>query len=302
VTAVGLVPGEALAAPRPARVAPGTLGRNLGPAGAAVRLLGGGLLIAGTITYAADHQSAGAITAVLAAFALTVGFYLAFFGALADRVLPRIDPWFATVLFLAPLWTRQLAVIPASIRNGMGLYVGVGLLVTVAIRYGGCEVVAIPSAVFRRRYTIYCPYNVVDAAERPFHARRSGCPRIIATAVAVSVGGWYLIVSPLLEELEVNASVPERGALLLLLPALIFALVIQAPWRQGGFKLAVPTLLGIAALVYLALTNSGTLTANLWPAVMAIGVLCALGRLLLRRRTPRLPAVEGGVSRGQEAA
>jgi hypothetical protein len=43
----------------------------------------------------------------------------------------------------------------------------VSLVVEAAIGYGGCEVVALPILVFRRRYVSYClPIVMIDAAER----------------------------------------------------------------------------------------------------------------------------------------
>ena len=32
--------------------------------------------------------------------------------------------------------------------------------------HGGCEVMALPSLIFRRRYVVYCPWNLIDLAEK----------------------------------------------------------------------------------------------------------------------------------------
>ena len=40
------------------------------------------------------------------------------------------------------------------------------LLLNAVKNYGGCEVLALPSLLFRRWYTVYCPLNAIDAAER----------------------------------------------------------------------------------------------------------------------------------------
>ena len=39
------------------------------------------------------------------------------------------------------------------------------LVLNAVINNGGCEVIAIPSFIFRRRHTVYCPLNLVDVAE-----------------------------------------------------------------------------------------------------------------------------------------
>jgi hypothetical protein len=164
--------------------APGkALGKCLGPVGASARLVGGALLIASTAGYFSDHSRASTLATLVLVFAATVAFYAALYWAAGER-LARLDPWPRTVLFLAPLWVRQLGALPASVRQGLGLYIGVGLLVTVAIRYGGCEVVAIPSALLRRRYVVYCPYNVIDAAERPLGQGRGPLLRTVSLVLA----------------------------------------------------------------------------------------------------------------------
>ena len=35
----------------------------------------------------------------------------------------------------------------------------------------GCEVVAFPSLLFRRQYTVYCPLNAIDLVERRYTKR-----------------------------------------------------------------------------------------------------------------------------------
>jgi Family of unknown function (DUF6410) len=94
---------------------------------------------------------------------------------LGEPVLAQVDPWVATLLVLAPLGLHDLLGLPSSVQDGITLYIGISLLVAAAIGYGGCEVIAIPTAAFGRRYVVYCPYNAV---ERPLRSpRRSSCAR-----------------------------------------------------------------------------------------------------------------------------
>jgi hypothetical protein len=48
------------------------------------------------------------------------------------------------------------------------------LIFNFAMSYGGCEVMAIPSLIFGRRYIIYCPWNVVDAVDKVVQGHASG--------------------------------------------------------------------------------------------------------------------------------
>jgi hypothetical protein len=52
------------------------------------------------------------------------------------------------------------------LHHALLLYVGVSLIFSFFMRYGGCEVMSIPGLVFGSRHTVYCPLNVVDAVEK----------------------------------------------------------------------------------------------------------------------------------------
>jgi len=106
-----------------------------------------------------------------------VAAYLALYGLLGERVFARANPWLNTLILVGPAlvisyWNLTLGAalgvdLPASLTLAMLLYVGSSLLVQTFIGYGGCEVVALPILVFRRRYVTYCiPLVLVDSAER----------------------------------------------------------------------------------------------------------------------------------------
>ena len=48
--------------------------------------------------------------------------------------------------------------------------------------YGGCEVMAIPSLIFRRRYVVYCRYNVVDVVDKVVADRKDRIGARVAQA------------------------------------------------------------------------------------------------------------------------
>ena len=121
----------------------------------------------------------GTLAAVARAFEVGVlaetGLYVLVIGAaymaahwlLGERVLGRMNPWIGTVLLVGPAMVIPgLAMLPVGLRLGMIVYFSASLLLNAVKNYGGCEVLALPSLVFGRWYTVYCPLNVIDAVER----------------------------------------------------------------------------------------------------------------------------------------
>jgi hypothetical protein len=89
--------------------------------------------------------------------------YAALYYLLSNRFLDwlgRVNPWISTVIFVGPpLAVAALSLGPDAFRLGLGMYVAA------AMSYGGCEVVALPALLFKRRHVVYCPYNIVDVIE-----------------------------------------------------------------------------------------------------------------------------------------
>lgn len=140
------------------------MGHDLGAAGKWTRVLFGtsGLLWAGSTAGGAGLVAGAALYAVA-----ILGAYSAAHRLLAERILGRMNPWVGTVLLVGP--ASLIPVIenfPAELRLGMVAYFSASLLVNAATNYGGCEVLAVPSLLFKRWYTVYCPLNAIDAAER----------------------------------------------------------------------------------------------------------------------------------------
>jgi hypothetical protein len=102
------------------------------------------------------------LIAVLAAYTIT--YYL-----LSDRALNLlgcVNPWIPTAIFVGPpILMAALSLGPTAFRLGLGLYVAVATILASAMSYGGCEVVAFPALLFKRRHVIYCPTNIVDVME-----------------------------------------------------------------------------------------------------------------------------------------
>ncbi len=93
--------------------------------------------------------------------------YLAAHRLLGGWVLGGMNPWVGTILLVGPaIVIPGMPMLPLALRVGMIAYFSASLLLNAAKNYGGCEVLALPSLLFGRWYTVYCPLNVIDAVER----------------------------------------------------------------------------------------------------------------------------------------
>ncbi len=100
-------------------------------------------------------------------FVATLSAYTAAEFFLGERLLVKVNAWLRTVILLGPLvviFALQLG--PHVFHHALLFYVGVSLIFSFFMRYGGCEVMSIPGLIFRSRHTVYCPLNVVDAVEK----------------------------------------------------------------------------------------------------------------------------------------
>src|SRR5712692_4391945 len=111
------------------------VGREVGGCGRCTRFVLGllGLVYIGT-SVARLGPSATLIGQIAGSLLLTAILYIVLFWALGERVS---HPWLLAALS----------------------------------SYGGCEVVAFPSLLFRRHYTVYCPLNAIDLVERRYTKR-----------------------------------------------------------------------------------------------------------------------------------
>lgn len=94
------------------------------------------------------------------------GMYLAAYYWLGERLLIKSNPWLGTCILVVPVLIGLVTdLLPQSLRLALLIYIGVSLVLNFAMSYGGCEVLALPTLVFRRRYTVYCPSTVIDCLE-----------------------------------------------------------------------------------------------------------------------------------------
>ena len=103
--------------------------------------------------------------------------YLAVYYLLGEKLFARANPWINTLILVGPAiviawWNTAISsvvgvALPGALSLAFGFYIGISLLLQWKIRYGGCEVVAIPILLLKRRYTTYCiPLVALDAVEK----------------------------------------------------------------------------------------------------------------------------------------
>ena len=140
------------------------LGHDLRPVGKWLRIILGVLGVLWTVSRALELG----VLAETGLYVLIIGVaYVAAHWLLGGWLLGRMNPWIGTVLLVGPaIVIPGASMLPQALRLGMIVYFSASLLVNAAKNYGGCEVLALPSLLFGRWYTVYCPLNVVDAVER----------------------------------------------------------------------------------------------------------------------------------------
>ena len=107
-------------------------------------------------------------------FVAVTGVYLVAYYLLGDGFFARTNAWINTLILVGPpVVVFILDLGPDAFQVGLWLYVAVSLIANFMMSYGGCEVVGIPSLILRRKYTVYCPLNAVDAVEKAVTERKA---------------------------------------------------------------------------------------------------------------------------------
>ncbi len=160
----------------------GVLGLNVGRFGRWSRLvLGILILIPITIAIIQDYTTSGISLRfaglTLFWFIVIIAAYSGVYWALGERLFATTNPWIKTAVLVIPAfllawWEFTIGPftairLPMGLQLAMGIYVGLSFILQWRINYGGCEVVAIPILLFKRRYVTYCiPLVAADAVEK----------------------------------------------------------------------------------------------------------------------------------------
>lgn len=151
-----------------------TLGLDAGLVGRWTRLILGSVipLLSTVRLLLNDQPSFGFLVETAVYFAAIFGVYLAGHYFLGERLLARTNPWIGTLILVGPPTVALVASLgPSAFQLALALYISISLIFNFVMSYGGCEVMAIPSLIFRRRYVVYCPWNVVDVVDKAVEAR-----------------------------------------------------------------------------------------------------------------------------------
>ena len=179
-----------------------TIGYDLGTVGSWVRILIGVIAsLALLVIDLSDVDSGFLVETALWLLGILAAYTLVYV-SLSRRLLGKLNPWVSTVIFYGPvLVLPYVDGLPSTFRVALSIYVTLSIAVVVFIRYGGCEVVGIPSLIVRRRHVVYCPWNTVDLVDKAIEDSRWSAGlqapafKILAVTliVAVVTGGAFVL-------------------------------------------------------------------------------------------------------------
>ncbi len=160
----------------------GKLGLDVGLFGRWSRLLWGiAILLPLAVGAVQDIQGSGSSLSfygLAGVYFLGIGTaYVLVYWSLGERIFARANPWFNTAVFVGPAFVAawwEILIQPltgiglsSSLPTAMSAYIGISFILQWKIRYGGCEVVALPIIFSKRRYATYCiPLVALDAVEK----------------------------------------------------------------------------------------------------------------------------------------
>ncbi|MFQ5942416.1 MAG: DUF6410 domain-containing protein [Anaerolineales bacterium] len=150
------------------------LGLDAGPVGRWTRLILGSIIPLYRIVWLllTEQPSLRFLAEAVVYFGIIFAIYLAAHYFLGERLLARVNPWVGTLILVGPpTLALVFALGPPAFQLALALYIAISLFFNFTMSYGGCEVTAIPSLIFRRRYVVYCPWNVVDVVDKVIENR-----------------------------------------------------------------------------------------------------------------------------------
>jgi len=221
----------------------GTVGLDVGIFGRWSRLVWGALILLGVSAGIYFNVDGNDLTltslALIGAYfvAITLS-YLAVYYLLSLSYLERANPWVSTLIFVSPAFTTvwwNVAVAPVTnyvlslpFTAAMGAYIGVSFVLQWKIQYGGCEVVALPIIVFKKRFTTYCiPLVAIDAAEN----------QIVETKLKSARLFWWTYIAVFIPVVMApNMGIITIGTYLLLMAGLIGIMVAYLLFQRRSTK------------------------------------------------------------------
>ena len=210
--------------------------------------------------------------------------YIVVFHFFGKLLFARLTPWAGTAVFLGlPTLLFILGVMPEWAGMAFGLYIGASLVLTFFMKYGGCEVVALPSMLLGKRYTMYCPLNAIDAVERAVtpdaYSQSHKFFMITSLGIASLVGGYFFILSGgnAFSRYGMVFELDYRFSWLLIIPFFYAAYMVLENFKKEKRLFAPPVRkFGMGAIVlFLMAINFGVpdIQIRFWNWIMAAGTL-----------------------------
>lgn len=266
------------------------IGNDMGRFGAAYRLILAVYFIAIFILkpLVLDPQPLDEVWSFLGETAFWVvaiaGIYFAVFYALKDIVLARLNPWAGTAIFLGtPALLGLMGLIPTPVSVAFGVYVSLSLFLAIKMRYGGCEVVALPTYLLRRRFTMYCGLNMWDLMERALISGRkvqqSPVLSLVSITLMLFVVSYFSFVSDMFEKAGLDFEIAQKWVYLLVVPTLYLAWNAWQLYRIEGLhhKYTRWFGLGVVVLTFYMLVVDGLVPFTaMWNLLKLLGAAYSL--------------------------
>lgn len=228
--------------------------------------------------------------------------YFAVFYILNGVILERMHPWARTALFLGtPTILGLLGYIPTPVSIGFGIYDALTLFLAVKMRYGGCEVIALPTYVLGRRYTAYCGLNLFDLMERALvngrAVRQSPVLSIISITLVLFVVSYFSFVANVIKAVNLDFAIDQKWVYLLVIPILYLASITWQIYRSEGLRHKYTRWFGFGVIIltlYMLRANDFNLMTPIWNALSVLGVAYGLYQIgnWIRTRKSRRAASE----------
>jgi len=209
------------------------VGRDLLPVGRLIRIVAGLALLATSVLSGLQFAgSPGVLGGIAAVFIVCIVGYTLMVWLFCKWLFSTSDPWLLAILLVAP--ALVLFLFPAQLAIGYDAFLGFSMLAQVAIGYGGCEIMGIPTLFVRRHYTVYCAMNGGDVVEH----------WLVKQAAAVRWSLSVLAFAGVIVLMGLASATGPKGLLVGYLIFLVLGFVISRVIRATGRSSAVsPTTL-----------------------------------------------------------
>lgn len=212
------------------------------------------------------------------------GIYFAVFYALKGVVLEALNPWARTAIFLGtPAILALMGLLPTPVSVGFGVYDSLSLFLAVKMRYGGCEVIALPTYILRRRYTMYCGLNMFDLMERALingrAARQSPILSMISITLVLFVVSYFSFVSHVIADVGLDFAIDQKWVYLLVVPTLYLATITWQSYRTEGLHHKQTRWFGFGVVIlilYMLRTDDLMSTSPIWNSLLVLGAAYGL--------------------------